>query len=87
MTSDLEKVSHMLDKLLPLVSPRDSVVLIHIVDESAEDVIAGEVADIEQVLGAVVVVFADVVGYRWQMLRVAAVVVVIVVVCVVVGSL
>ncbi|CAM9103019.1 unnamed protein product [Ectocarpus sp. 6 AP-2014] len=42
-------VSHMLDKLLPLVSPRDSVVLVHIVDESAEDVIAGEVADIEQV--------------------------------------
>ncbi|CAM9456623.1 unnamed protein product [Ectocarpus fasciculatus] len=43
------KVSHMLDRLLPLVSPRDSVVLIHIVDESAEDVIAGEVVDIEHV--------------------------------------
>ncbi|CAM9532778.1 unnamed protein product [Ectocarpus sp. 13 AM-2016] len=42
-------VSHMLDELLPLVSPRDSVILTHIVDESAEDVIAGEVADIEQV--------------------------------------
>lgn len=50
MTSDPGKVSHMLDRLLPLVSPRDSVVLIHIVEETVEDVIAGETEDMEQVL-------------------------------------
>ena len=49
VTSDLDKVSHTLDRLLPLVSPGDSLVLIHIVDESAEDMIAGEMVDAEQV--------------------------------------
>lgn len=39
----------MLDRLLPMVSPRDSVVLIHILDESLEDVIAEETEDVEQV--------------------------------------
>ena len=42
VTSDLRKVCRMVDKLLPLVSPRDSVVLVHIVDENLEDIIAGE---------------------------------------------
>lgn len=49
VTSDLDKVSGMLDKLLPLMCPRDSVVLLHIVDESVEDVIAGETEDVEEV--------------------------------------
>lgn len=49
VTADLDKVSRMLDRLLPLVSPRDSVVLLHIMDESVEDVIAGETEDEEQV--------------------------------------
>lgn len=51
VTSDLDKVSHTLDRLLPLVSPRDSVVLIHIVDECAEDVLAGDMVDVEEVMG------------------------------------
>lgn len=42
-------MSHTLDRLLPLVSPGDSVVLIHIVDESVEDMIAGETVDGDQV--------------------------------------
>lgn len=50
VTSDVYKVSYMLDRLLPLVSPRDSVVLIHIVDESAEDMVAGETVDADEVL-------------------------------------
>ncbi len=49
VTSDVYKVSYMLDRLLPLVSPRDSVVLIHIVDESAEDLVAGETVDADEV--------------------------------------
>lgn len=50
VTADLRKVSYMMDKLLPLVRPRDSMVLIHIVDEVVEDEVAGEEADVEQVL-------------------------------------
>ena len=46
---DLDKVCRMLDRLLPLVSPRDTVVLVHVLDESLEDVIAGETEDTEQV--------------------------------------
>ncbi|CAM9568470.1 unnamed protein product [Pylaiella littoralis] len=49
VTSDLQKASHTLDRLLPLVLPRDSVVLIHIVDECAEDALAGEEVDVEKV--------------------------------------
>lgn len=49
VTSDLRKVCRMVDKLLPLVSPRDSVVLVHIVDENLEDIIAGETEDIDKV--------------------------------------
>ena len=55
VTSDLRKVCRMLEKLLPLVSPQDSVVLVHIVDESLEDVIAGETEDIDQVLRGTIV--------------------------------
>ncbi|CAM9818079.1 unnamed protein product, partial [Laminaria digitata] len=51
VTADLRKVCRMLDKLLPLVSPRDSVVLVHVIDESLEDIIAGETEDIEQLTG------------------------------------
>lgn len=57
VTADLDKVSRMLDRLLPLVSPQDSVVLLHIMDESVEDVIAEETEDAEQVL------IAGTVGY------------------------
>lgn len=42
-------MSHTLDRLLPLVSPGDSLVLIHIVDESVEDMIAGEMVDADEV--------------------------------------
>ena len=45
----MDKVSHTLDRLLPLVSPGDSLVLVHIVDENVEDMIAGETVDAEQV--------------------------------------
>lgn len=49
VTANVDKVVYMLDRLLPMVSPRDSVVLIHIVDESMEDIIADETEDVEQV--------------------------------------
>lgn len=49
VTSDLDKVSYTLERLLPLISPRDSLVLIHIVDECVEDVLAGDMVDVEQV--------------------------------------
>lgn len=49
VTADLDKVSHTLDRLLPLLSPGDSLVLVHIVDENAEDLLAGESVDAEQV--------------------------------------
>lgn len=48
VTADLDKTAYMLDKLLPLVAPRDFVELIHVVDENVEDNIAGGMTDVEQ---------------------------------------
>ena len=50
MTSDVDVVARLLDKLLPLVAPRDSVVLVHVIDETVQDGIADETADTQQVM-------------------------------------
>lgn len=48
VTADIDKAAYMLDKLLPLVAPRDFVELIHVVDENVEGIIDGGITNVEQ---------------------------------------
>ncbi|CAM9884619.1 unnamed protein product [Scytosiphon promiscuus] len=59
-------VSHTLDRLLPLISPQDSLVLIHIVDECTEDVLAGDMVDVEQVESDLSSLLADKRGLSYR---------------------
>lgn len=49
VTADINKAAYMLDKLLPLVAPRDFVELIHVVDEKKMGgIIDGGITNVEQ---------------------------------------
>lgn len=42
---DLDRTEDMLNKLFPLVSPRDLLILLHVIDESVDYAVEGETED------------------------------------------
>lgn len=46
---DLDRTEDMLNKLFPLVSPRDLLILLHVIDESVDYVVEGETEEEEKV--------------------------------------